>query len=119
MKRLFVLVICTAALVMSAHAYDYASVRERFEKISDDCANVDVLGASASCLRDKDKEYGLELERLYKRLLKDASINTAALRESQRTWLNYQKQTCKSYELKAARAAVHSTTLMSASASPS
>jgi uncharacterized protein YecT (DUF1311 family) len=42
------------------------------------------------------------LERLYQRLLKDATINVAALRESQRSWLKYQKQTCKLYELKSA-----------------
>ena len=45
---------------------------------------------------EKEKEYGNELERLYKRLLKRRT-KVAGLRRQQRDWLKFQKQQCDSY----------------------
>jgi uncharacterized protein YecT (DUF1311 family) len=78
-------------------------INRRVEQIYNDCTErEEAPGPQASCIRDKEEEYGKELARLYQNLLKDKKIDVAVLRESQRNWLGYQKQTCRLYELKAA-----------------
>jgi uncharacterized protein YecT (DUF1311 family) len=79
---------------------DDDGANQRFERAHKDCTSEDGLtaGMVGGCLLDKEKEYGKELERLYQRALRDDTINAEILRDSQRSWLNYQKQTCKAYE---------------------
>jgi len=75
------------------------SANQRFEQVLTDCTPEEGEMASviATCVMEKEKEYGNELERLYKRLLKGAAPKVAVLRRQQRNWLKYQKQHCDSF----------------------
>jgi len=73
---------------------------QRFEQALTDCTPEEVEMASviATCLMEKEKEYGKELEQLYQRLLKGTPApKVAVLRRQQRNWLKYQKQHCDSF----------------------
>lgn len=56
-------------------------------------------GAVATCLLDREKEYGAELARSYESLKRrEAGTRATMLVESQRAWLTYQDTTCKLYD---------------------
>jgi uncharacterized protein YecT (DUF1311 family) len=50
------------------------------------------------CEREKEKEYGAELEKAYKQTLSLAGKHAILLRAFQQNWLMYQKSTCEFYE---------------------
>jgi len=73
-------------------------ISHRIDQIYTDCAKEwEAASPIATCILEREKEYGNELERLYKRLLKGPAPNVAILRRQQRNWLKYQKQHCDTY----------------------
>src|SRR5262249_31021645 len=52
-------------------------------------------GAIATCVQEKEKAFGKELDQVYKKALTLAGTNKPLLRENQRNWLKYQESTCK------------------------
>jgi uncharacterized protein YecT (DUF1311 family) len=95
-----VLILILVPAQSKAADYELSHAQKLAQQIRDDCGDQwGVPGAIASCMLDKEKEYGLELEQVYKRLLKGEANIVAALRESQRSWLEYQKHNCKLEEL--------------------
>jgi len=90
----------TVRLVQSKAARD--TVGPRIERIDKACGELGIAAPVAGCIFSWEEKYGFELEQLYKRLLKEKRTDVAILRRSQRAWLQYQKRTCFSHELKAA-----------------
>ena len=84
---------------MTVRLVQSKAARERIDKA---CGELGIAGPIAGCISSREEKYGFELEKLYKRLLKEKTTNVALLRRSQRAWLQYQKRICFSHELKAA-----------------
>jgi uncharacterized protein YecT (DUF1311 family) len=70
--------------------------QELHERLANECAQEwGAPGAIASCLLDKEKAFGKELDQAYNKALTLVGTNKALLRQSQRHWLKYQESNCK------------------------
>lgn len=64
------------------------------DKVVQDCGEQwGSAGAMASCVMEKEKEFGSVLEAEYRSALKRVK-SSSALRDSQRQWLKYQESAC-------------------------
>ena len=90
------------------------TVRPRIERTNKACGELGIADLIAGCIFSSEEKYGVELERLYKRLLRETTSNVAVLRSSQRAWLQYQKRICNSHELTAADEGPRAASLASA-----
>jgi uncharacterized protein YecT (DUF1311 family) len=72
--------------------------QELLERLQNECAEQILLNAITFCLREKEEEFGNELDQVYKTALALAGTNNPLLRESQRGWLKYQESNCKLQE---------------------
>jgi uncharacterized protein YecT (DUF1311 family) len=70
--------------------------QELAERLHNECGEQwEIPGPIATCLREKEKAFGKELDQIYKKALTLAGANKPLLRETQRNWLKYQESTCK------------------------
>jgi uncharacterized protein YecT (DUF1311 family) len=69
--------------------------QELLERLQNECAEEILLTAITFCLREKEEEFGKELDQVYKKALALAGTNRPLLLESQRGWLKYQESNCK------------------------
>jgi len=100
--RLVVASVYAALLISSSDAQTPTAAKnelkaqELAERLYDECGQEQgVPGAIATCVREKEKAFGKELDQVYKKALTLAGTNKPLLRENQRNWLKYQESTCK------------------------
>src|SRR5215471_13161046 len=101
MKKLLLTGIAALFLATgTAHATDELNANELADKLYKECTEQGMFpGSIGGCLLEKEEVFGKELEQVYKKALMLAGKNDTLLRESQRSWLKYQENDCKLYEI--------------------
>ena len=96
--RSVLLLVCAVLLTSSADAQtptNELKAQELAQRLHDECGKWGFPGAIATCVQEKEKAFGKELDQVYKKALTLAGTNKRLLRENQRNWLKYQESTCK------------------------
>jgi uncharacterized protein YecT (DUF1311 family) len=99
--KLFSLCLFSAICAIATSVIPLEAAAERIdpntlaERVRSDCAEKwGFAGPIATCIGDKEREYGNELAQVYQRALTVAGANAPLLRQSQRGWLTFQELNC-------------------------
>jgi uncharacterized protein YecT (DUF1311 family) len=89
----------TAGFAASLCLYGQSGAEEDLEQLLyRQCGEAEIAGLIAECLIAKEREYGKQLDQVYRQALIPAGRNATLLRESQRNWLKYQESNCRYHE---------------------